>query len=259
MRITTGGSAGRAQRSVHILPAHILGAFAVLAVLSACAGAGRDDTAVPSLQAAAATHANAEGGLAGDPDPNARIEFSGFSVLPPQGAHWVETMHAPSTGTWQTGIIFWKITPQTRPESVLHTVFALVRSTPVPAAVRQQLRTPEDRQAFMRQVMNTTMEKDRLAMTGRHRPVFQKAYLDRSLGYDCFKYDLVDEDRGVAGFEDQAFTVDLHAYTCLDPALSLVVQTMYSQRTPPGERPIDLGREGEDFLMSLLFSSQIGV
>jgi hypothetical protein len=235
----------------------VLCALAVLAFLAGCAT--RDDITLPSLQLASGSHADAQSGLTGVPDPKDRLQFPGFSVLPPQGEQWVEAPHLGGAGQWQTRIMFWKVVPQPHPESGPHTVFATVRTMEIPPQLRQQLNTAGGRQDFLRFAMNMTVETDKVDATGRRRLVLQKADLDQTIGYDCFKYDVIEEDRGIPGFEGKAFTMDVHAYTCLDPALQLIVQTAYSQRVPPGEAPIDLGREGEEFLKSLAFAVSLGV
>jgi hypothetical protein len=85
--------------------------------------------------------------------------------------------------------------------------------------------------------------------------VFQKAVLDETLGYRCFRYDAVFENLGVAGFQGVPFKIDYHLMECIAPSREFVVGLQYGQMTPPDVEPIDIAREGEAFLWSLQFDS----
>lgn len=237
-----------ARWRLKLVPSLLLSAFC-----AACTATG--GLADAPLQTAPVIHDALVAGPATAPDPKDRIQFAGFSILPPQGEHWVEWPRLQAGDDWKIYAMFWKVVPQPGPAVGPHTVFAQVKAMEIPIEMGRQLTTEKSRQDFLQFVMNASVEADKAQSTGRLRLLSIAASPDQSIGYDCFKYDAVAEDRGIAGFEGKAFTMDFHAYTCLDPALKVIVQLLYSQRVPPGRVPIDLKAEGDSFLKGLSFTT----
>jgi len=233
-------------------------AMAVLSLLGCLAGcASRAEIAVPSAQSAYELHGQvAAAKLPAEPDPKDRMQFPGFSVAPPQGAGWAETSAETVEDPWKTWVTFWKMLPEPRPELGPHTALAAARTLPLTPGIRSQLTSENARQGFMAAMMSRTLVSDQAAATtveGLH-VVYQKAFLDHALGYDCFSYDVGMEGEGALQDRDFSFVMDVHSYTCLDPALGQLVETLYSQLVPKGDVPFDLKQEGEDFLRSISFT-----
>ena len=220
-------------------------------VLCAACAANAGDSP-PNLAATSAAHDTVEQDVNSTPDPKDRMQFSGFSILPPPGEHWVEIPIRGEHGRWKIIVMFGKIVPQGDPTAGPHSVYAMAESNDVPAPF--DLSTAEARQRFLRFVMETSVEANKVA-AGRAHLLSQEAALDQSIGYECFRHDLVAEDVGVKGFEGRAFIMDMHMYTCLDPTHKQLVRLTYSQRTPRGQAAIDLTQEGEGFLKSLSFKA----
>ena len=231
-----------------------MAALSLLGCLAGCAS--HSEITAPSVQSAYELHSQAAAGLPGEPDPKDRLQFPGFSVAPPQGAGWAETSAETIEDPWKTWITFWKMLPEPHPELGPHTVLAAVRSLPATPGIRRQLTTENARRSFMAALMNRTLVGDQAAaitVEGLH-VVYQKGLLDNALGYDCFSYDVGLEGEGALQDRSFSFVMDLHSYTCLDPALGQLVETMYSQLVPQGDVPLDLKQEGEDFLRSISFT-----
>lgn len=225
----------------------------ILLVLTACNPNGG-----VNAESLATKHDNAEFKFAGNPDPNERIELPGFSVSTPRGENWIEGPRLPDPDPndhgMQARLHFVKVLPQ-YPEFGPHTVFAQV-GTVFLSEWDRRLASAGVRE-FMRFRMKYAMASDKVSVTPRQHLMSQQAKLDQSIGYTCYKYDAVLEDRGVKGFPNVAFVIDFHSYECIDPSLRMIVSLYYSQRVHPEAKPADLRREGEQFLKSLKFTSPI--
>ncbi len=244
------------RRPHRLITRHSLGpvAMSLLLVLSGCAGTERP--AGPSVEAAYLLHGLIADGLGGGPDPKERKQFSGFSVMPPDGPDWSESAAEPSDDHWKTQIIFWRAIAEPHPERGPHTAFAVVRNIALTSEIRSRLETVDDQRGFMEAMMNQTLLTDQAAAiaAGGLRIAYQKAVLDETLGYECFSYAVAMEGRGSSEDKEFDFVMDLHSFICLDPALGMIVQTAYSQLVPRGDTAIDLSREGDAFLKSIVFS-----
>ena len=232
----------------------VMASLSLLVLLAGCDSPGA--TAPPSVQSAYQLHSQAAAGLPGNPDPKDRMQFSGFSIAPPQGAGWAQTSADTGDDPWKTWIIFWKTLPEPHPEFGPHTAFAAVRSLSTTPEIRSQLSSASARRGFMAAMMNQALMNDEAAAIAVEglRVFHQNALLDHTLGYDCFSYEVGVEGKGALEDKTFDFVMDLHSYICLDPALGQLVETMYSQLVPQGDSPVDLKREGEDFLRSISFS-----
>lgn len=179
------------------------------------------------------------------PDPTQRLEFQGFSILPPQGANWF--VAPPELRQKQgEGIVasFGKILT---PPSMTHTTFATVRAATVPPPPSSVSRTE-----ILQHIAQNMMKSD-----DRNRVVARKVSEDRVLGSDCLRYDVTAEDRGVPGYAGAIFILDLHGFFCLHPdSPSSLIDIQYSERKLPQEKPhSSLEAEGEAFLKSLRFTT----
>jgi len=168
-------------------------------------------------------------------DPTQRLEFQGFSILPPSGRDWFivvpQTVPDPSAGA----AVFFKVVGK------MHSLYASVK---IYAPIATQ--TLEDLESFVLEEAKSDP---------RFKPLKTKASLDKCLGYDCIRYDLSFEDhapRDVPGsilmLTRQGFIVHHPG----DPGFYIWVE--YSQRFPPGTDPYPLETELEPFLKSLVFT-----
>lgn len=232
-------------------------AIMLSALLAACApqsgGASFSTATVAALHDLAVESA-------GNPNPKAPIEFDGFSILPPQGEHWIQQRHPPDPkSTWLQPIAFLKVLPQHNPEHGIHTVVANVEARKLTETERRQTATKEGREDFLNFGLQVLAENDRVnAESKQDRIISTKGHLDSSLSYDCLKYDVFAETQHVKGFEGRRFYVEFHTYACIDPESKMIVKLAYAQRLPPNTTPVDLSVEGESFLKSLKFTTPVG-
>jgi hypothetical protein len=174
-------------------------------------------------------------------NPNQRLEFDAFSILPPSGEGWSLMNPAPfRTQIPDLLVIFSKtVTPPSR----LHTITATVRGGRLPNI------------AGSRAEILQQLARVNLAQTEqRYRPVTVNITPDSTLAPDCLRYDGVIEDRGVPGHPDSVFLWDQHGFVCIHPYVPEgAIDIQYSQRWLQGEQPLPLEAEGESFLKGLEF------
>jgi hypothetical protein len=231
------------------------GAAALLLLLAAC-----DRPYAPASATSALESSGLHDGMflkfADNPEKQERIGRFGVSFVAPQGENWIEGPRLPKPNAENYGVQavarFSKILAQV--DDGPHTVIAEVSISYIPPFMRDAVAA--DRAGFIRFLMNQTVKTTKAA-TGRIRPISVEAVLDDSLA-TCFRLDVLQEDRGVYGFANVAFPLDLHGFQCVDPSSRFVALISYSQRRPPNVKPTDLTREGEDFLKSLKFSPSEG-
>jgi hypothetical protein len=233
-----------------------VGVVLIAGLLAACAA--REDDAAVSTQEIIALHDSHAFAPAGNPNPAARIQIDGFSILPPQGERWIEEpITPPAEEGWTFRIVFTKIIAQPQPQLGPHTVVAVAKTFNFPPELRQRLADKETRRRFLTATSQALVAKLRAeaeAEPSKYRLISAKADPDYSLGYDCIKGEYTVEQLADPSFVGRVFLLEVHAYRCLDPAHSMSVEMFYSQRTPRGINPIDLTSEGEPFLKSLRFA-----
>ena len=173
-------------------------------------------------------------------DPTQRLEFQGFSILPPQGENWF--VAPPELRRQQGSDLIVSFLKMLSPPSVTHTIAAVVRGGRVRLSGRS---SAEVLQKFAQGYSEPTE---------RHRPVSVKTSLDNTLGADCVRYDGTVEDRGAPVHPGSVYILEFHGFICFHPHLQgQVIHLEYSQRRLQGEQPLSLEAEGEPFLKSLVF------
>jgi len=194
-------------------------------------------------------------GCAGGPqlipvtDPTQRLEFEGFSVLPPRGEHWF--MAPPALRKQQGPDVIVSFLKLATPPSITHTVAAVVRGGRI-------LHISAGSRAELIQKLAQDYS-DKFSQTGRNRPVSVNISLDRTLAPDCVRYDVTLEDRGVPLYPGSIFILDQHGFLCLHPDLSdAAIDIQYSQRRLQEDPPLSLEAEGEPFVKSLMFNKLPG-
>ena len=182
-------------------------------------------------------------------DATRRIEFEGFSILPPSGENWfaaspevLRVMEKPVGEIVKLIASFIKMPPPSK----THTIAAEVQVAQLPP-----LPPSANRIEILQQIKQSGLRSD-----DRHRVVASKISEDRALGSDCVRYSATSEDRGVPGYPGSIFIFDLHGFACLHPDRpSYFIQIEYSERRLPRENPLSsLEAEREAFLKSLVFT-----
>ncbi len=235
------------------------GAVLVLAVfVAAC---GKEEAKSPQAKTSvqddtAKLHDTMTFKIAGNPNPAERIQFPDFSIVAPQGERWIERRlpEPPSNyGGFLPRIMFVKVVQQTT--DAPHSVIAQVSTLQILSAADKVSIITNPRE-YMKFMMDYEVQINKLT-TDRLRVKSIEAKMDETLGI-CYRLDIEVEDRGVYGFPNTAFILDVHQYECANPDGRLIAKIEYSQRRPPEANAVDLSREGEDFLKSFKFAEPQG-
>lgn len=174
-------------------------------------------------------------------DPTQRLEFEGFSILPPKGENWF--MAPPALRKQQGPDMIVSFLKLATPPSKTHTVAATVRGGRVPISAGS-------RAELLQKLAQVYFEQ-----TGRHRPVSVTIAPNNTLAPDCVRYDGTVEDRGVPGYPGSVYIMDMHGFVCLHSDLpDAAIDIQYSQRRLQEDPPLALEAEGEPFVKSLLFN-----
>ncbi len=200
---------------------------------------------------------NVELKLAIKPSLDERIQLPGFSILPPQGENWKEgpRLPEPNPGSYdlQIRIRFIKELPQ-NPTFGPHTAFAEVGTYFLPRLHQRPSSTAV--REFMQFRLKLAMALNKASESTR--VISQHGQLDHSIGYTCAKYAAVMKQRGVEEFSEMMFVIDYHGYECINPSSTMIVSMSYAQTFNSKAKPIDLSKEGGDFLRSLKFTTATG-
>ena len=176
-------------------------------------------------------------------DPTQRIEFEGFSILPPQGEKWFVVSPLPLFETAQ-----YSFAKDNGGRGVTATALAFLSFTridTVPAELRSSLLESRAFRAEMEQTVDT----------GRNHPVSLKKNFEEFHGAKCLRLDITAEDRGVPQFPGVAFILNNRELVCLHPHSPIIVTLVYSQRAIQGAPFLSEEGEGETFLNSLVFTA----
>ena len=169
-------------------------------------------------------------------DPSKPIEFQGFSILPPQGGAWKiadKTQYNAMIGKDAIGT---KKGP--------HTFVAMVRTF----TIENDFDKKEDFLQYFKKKLEESLDP---------RFTLKKSDVRLHERGDalCVKYDQLSEDRGVPGFQDSVFQMDLHCIACRHPDNpKMIIDVGYSQRVPPGADRVPMEAEGEPYLNRLRFT-----
>lgn len=194
--------------------------------------------------------------VAGNPDPGERIQFPEFSIVAPPGERWIER-RLPEPPSNYAGfvprVIFVKVLQQTTdaPHSVIAQVSRLLILNPA-----EKVSIITNPREFMKFMMDIEVQTIKLG-TDRLRAKSVEAKMDETLGV-CYRLDVELEDRGVYGFPNTAFILDVHQYECAHPGGKFIAKIEYSQRRSPETPAYDMSREGEGFLKSFRFTEPQG-
>jgi len=175
-------------------------------------------------------------------NPAERVEFDGFSVLPPQGKNWYlgkSPYH---------GVVFRKRLFETPRSPEMHSFYASVTRDDLNG---KELETPQDLLAFVEHTFR---------VEPRFRVVNSNVVLDDAMGNimdtDCVRYDMVQEERNNPIAPEAVLTLTVHGFTCRHPSSPKVaIGAWCSERYPQGEQSLldeTLQQECESFLKHVL-------
>lgn len=169
-----------------------------------------------------------------------RIEFNGFSVVPPQGKEWRVDERTDNT----LGLIYQNVTS---PHTVLATAATI--SLPEEALTLFESISLEGRREFLEETLRQS------ETPGRIRVIEVNISPAGALEADCLRYVWIAEDSGVPDYEGSVFTFTTKGQWCLHPDSVLEqIFVWYSQRVPPGQQAAPIDTDGEAFINSFQFS-----
>lgn len=175
-------------------------------------------------------------------DPTQRIEFAGFSILPPRGPQWrsgsVETLPGVENRVVYRALFFRMPTgadPAAGAGSARIVAVVMVRDL---GEVR--FKSPSEFVESMKTLGARTRQ--------RHRVLASRASLLPRADATCAAYDYEAEDAGVI--------LMVRGVRCLHPQWpNHAIDLSYNQRYPAGREPIALDAEMQPFLGSLTFTA----
>ncbi|MGH7356665.1 MAG: hypothetical protein ACRELS_19080 [Candidatus Rokuibacteriota bacterium] len=174
-------------------------------------------------------------------DPTKRLEFAGFSILPPRGPLWLSGSVATLPDVENRVVyraVFFRTPADVDPTAGRDSprIVALVMVRDLGDA---KFRSSSDFVASMKTLGARTRQ--------RHRLLASRASLVERADATCAVYDYAAEDSGVI--------LMVQGIRCLHPQWpSYAIDVSYSQRYPAGRQPIALDAEVEPFLGSLAFT-----
>jgi hypothetical protein len=177
-------------------------------------------------------------------EPTQRLEFKGFSILPPRATGWIRPDRMeqqkpemlPNTNVFVNAyFIKWLSKPATSP-SDLHRITAVVRT------IKVDVLKVEDSVGFLKGMAD--------GFSG-------ETFLDKCFGQDCFRYQSTSEHQNPK-FPNSVFLISKHGFVVSHPTSStLFIMMEYRQYYAKGVRPLSaeaLEREVEPFQNSLEFA-----
>ena len=182
-------------------------------------------------------------------DPTQRVQFRGFSLLPPNGPGWMAAPPIPTQPAPSYLVAFFGKEAENRGARNVHTVAASVFTWDVGS---KTFDTPADFLHFEEAESDHAVGAQ---VSPRHRVLDSKTELDASLGPKCIKYDYNIEDTGVPSAPGSPFILTMHGYRCVHPKWPrYLIDVGYSERYLNGEQPFPLEAEVAPFLKSLTFT-----
>lgn len=174
--------------------------------------------------------------------PTQRLEFQGFSILPPKGKNWNVIDRATDR------VMFEKILVHSPIRT--HRILASVGTSVVPLKDRKEVLQRIERKAQEEVEKNATaIEEMRKLLPAT---VF-KVSLDSSLGSECLRQDVTIPEQDVPG--GPILVQTMHGFSCPHPDMpGYIIELGYSQRFSQGEQPVPWEAEAEPFFKSLVFN-----
>ncbi len=167
-------------------------------------------------------------------NPQERLQFEGFSILPPQGETWT-VMYSDNKG-----ITFGRYTGER-----LHTIMASVR-----IKKQEALAVALKEHSDLSQYEKEKVGPDNQRFRGFDIKVVWECYKSK----DCARYDFTVEDHGAPYASDSVLILTGYGFSLLHPDGKHIVEISYSQRLPKGDVPISVETEIGPFFRSLVLT-----
>jgi hypothetical protein len=170
---------------------------------------------------------------------NDRLQFNGFSLLPPQGAgwNWVGREDQDKIKIYDTTFV------------KMDGDRTYVARAQLLDSQERDLSNPQDLLEFVR---GSDIVKE---LPGEQNKV-STVVLEETLGRPCARYDFDAEGySGVSGKGNTVFSLDAHGLICTHPKTDTALAWIaYTRRSPKGESYLAGREEGEAFLASVKFT-----
>lgn len=169
-------------------------------------------------------------------DPTKRLEFQGFSVIPPGGKGWfLEEQRSLPEQSAET-VRFFKVVGS------MHSVYAMAMLVhPTATSTLEMLRSFIQKEA---------------TRDPRFKPLKAETSLDTCLGHGCVRFDLLLEDHAPVDFPGVVLMMTRRGFVVPHPgAAGFYVWAEYSERFQTGTKHYALDAQIEPFLKSLRFTS----
>lgn len=188
-------------------------------------------------------------------NPDERLQFPGFSILPPKGENWF--MVGPGAyENWAFPITFAKrLREKIERPAEAEMNFARVKTLNFGNVT---FRNPAEILRYLaHDIVAQDLESQNRANPGLGIKNFQvKASVEKYLGRDCVTYELSYEVHNWRPFPGFVFIMDGKGLLFLHPdSPTFVIGLEYYQRYLRGEKPYRVEPEVEPFLKSLVFTS----
>lgn len=179
--------------------------------------------------------------------PIQRIEFQGFSLLPPNGENWFLAFSLPEEFGGQRVpyiAVFLKKLPDEEDGRI-------IAATVTSEKIKQTFRTPEEYLNFIKNALGKSIEKI------GYKLIKSRVSLDATPGPYCVRYDISYKVLGVPQFHTSAVILETRGLRCLHPDFPRVlIDISYKQQYRQEESPFALESEGDGFLKGLIFTSR---
>ncbi|MEE9550933.1 MAG: hypothetical protein V3W08_11120 [Candidatus Binatia bacterium] len=178
-------------------------------------------------------------------DPTQRLEFQGFSILPPRGENWLisRSPSIPPDPSWTSPVTFNKAFR----DSKTHTFYAAVMTTSLGNV------TIESRTELLQHMARVWSVGKR--GEPQSTPLHTKVAFGKYLGRDCVRYESIKEDRSSRVHPGSVFIMITKGFIFLHPDSStFLLRLEYSERYLLGELSFSLEAEVEPFFRSLVFT-----
>jgi hypothetical protein len=177
-------------------------------------------------------------------DPTQRLEFQGFSILPPRGENWFIS-RSPSIPdpSWTLPVKFGK----SFRDSKTHSFYAAAMTASLGNV------TIESRTELLKHMARvfSVGEKGEPQST----PLHTKVAFGKYLGRECVRYEYITEDRSSRVHPGSVFILIRKGFIFLHPdSSSFLLRLEYSERYLRGEQSFSLEAEVEPFFRSLVFT-----
>lgn len=170
-----------------------------------------------------------------------RIQFNGFSVLPPNGSNWN-----------------WVGREGQNKSEFFNTTFAKTDGdrTYLARAHLEDARNLDFDISDFEALIVYLKRSDAYKEGPRQENMMLEMATDNSIGISCVRFDLEAEDPRVPGSPGEVFKVDAHGLYCPHPFESKVLAHIaYTRRAPKGQPYVASRDEGERFVNSLEFTT----